>query len=177
MTKAAPVLVVIDIQKEYTAPGRSFYLETAGSSLKNADRVLDYARRSGWEIVHIRHLQDGEIFNPKSEHSGFVAGFEPAPGEEEITKGNFSCYSAPRFAGLVKERLDRPIYIIGYGSTVCCLSTIIEGYHRGQKFTFVRDASCARRTPNFDEQSTHACATDILSTYAKVVETASVLAA
>jgi ureidoacrylate peracid hydrolase len=176
VTKIAPVLVVIDIQKEYTTPGRSFYLESAAPSLKNAGRVLDHARRSGWEIVHIRHLQDGEIFNPKSEHSGFVPGFEPAPGEEEITKGNFSCYSAPRFAELMKERLDRPVYIIGYGSTMCCLSTIIEGYHRGQKFTFVRDASCARRTANFDEQSTHAYATDILSTYAKVVETAHALA-
>jgi ureidoacrylate peracid hydrolase len=176
MTKPAPVLVVIDIQKEYTTPGRSFYLETAGPSLHNAARVLAHARSNRWEVVHIRHLQDGEIFNSKSELAGFVAGFEPAAGETEIAKGDFSCYSAPRFAELMKERLERPVYVIGYGSTMCCLSTIIDGYHRGQKFTFVRDASCARRTPNFDEQSTHAYATDILTTFSKVVETSHVLA-
>lgn len=46
MTNTAPVLVVIDIQKEYTTPGRSFHLETAGPSLERAGRVLDHARRS-----------------------------------------------------------------------------------------------------------------------------------
>jgi nicotinamidase-related amidase len=67
------------------------------------------------------------------------------------------------------------IVLIGYGSTMCCLSTLIEGHHRGQKQTFVADASNARASSRFDEESMHAHAVDIISTYARVVSTAQVL--
>lgn len=52
MNNNVPVLVVVDIQLEYITPGRPFYLETAGSSIKNARRVLDHARKNRWEIIN-----------------------------------------------------------------------------------------------------------------------------
>ena len=165
-------LVVVDIQKEYTTPGRPFYLEQAGPSLKKAKEVLEAARRQGWPIVHVKHLQDGDRFNPKSPLSDYVEEFRPLPGEREVVKGNFSSYSSPEFARIVASAPEREYVVIGYGSTMCCLSTIVDGYHRGQRFVFVRDASSAKKTVSMDELSAHRAAVDILSIYSKVVTAA-----
>ncbi len=171
----SPVLVVIDIQKEYTTEGRPFHLSEIAPSLKNAGYMLTHARDAAWPVVHVQHLQDGSIFNPADQFSGFVAGFEPLPTEAHVVKGNFSSYSSAPFRNLMETYLDREVLVIGYGSTMCCLSTIIDGYHRGQKFIFVKDASLAKRGPRFDELSTHEYATDMIATYAKVQSTAEVI--
>ncbi len=163
-------LVVIDIQKEYTTPGRPFYLEQAGPSLEKAKEVLATARRLNWPIVHVKHLQSGEIFNPQSPYSDFVENFRPQAGETEVTKGDYSCYTSPEFAAFAARHNDGELVIIGYGSTMCCLSTIVDGYHRGHKLVFVRDASSAKKTGSLDELAAHRAATDILSIYSKVVE-------
>lgn len=163
------MLAVIDIQKEYTTPGRPFFLEQAGPSLKTAKEVLEKARRRGWTVVHVRHVQAGDIFNADSPNSDYVEEFRPLAGETQFVKSDFSCYSSPEFARLSAAEPQREIVVIGYGSTMCCLSTIIDGYHRGQKFVFVRDASSAKRTASMDELTAHKAATDIISIYAKVV--------
>ena len=172
------VLVVVDIQGEYVAEGRPFHIRSIAPSLENAGRVLDHARRSNWKIIHIRHLQPGAIFSPEGAYSGFIPGFEPRSNEQEIIKGDFSCYSAPAFTEQMLEhrKNEDEIVVIGYGSTMCCLSTIVDGYHRGNRFTFVRDASNAKASSNHSEASLHEHATDILSIYANVVTTAELTA-
>jgi ureidoacrylate peracid hydrolase len=169
------VLVVIDIQKEYTTPGRRFYLEHAGPSLRKAKEVLESARGRKWPVIHVKHLQAGDIFNRESAFSDYVEEFRPLSGEHEIVKSNFSCYSSPEFAELAARYKESELVVIGYGSTMCCLSTIVDGYHRGQSLVFVRDASSAKRTASLDEPATHRAATEILSIYSKVVDSEELL--
>ncbi|MEK7859387.1 MAG: isochorismatase family cysteine hydrolase [Elusimicrobiota bacterium] len=171
------LLVVIDIQKEYQTPGRPYHIAGVEASLANAERLLVHARQRGWPVVHVKHLQDGEVFGRRSPYSDYIAGFEPRPGESEYVKGDYSCYSSPEFAARMKRHLADEVVVIGYGSTKCCLATIVDGYHRDQKFLFVRDASNAKRSEAFDERSLHAYATDILASYAKITDTAALLKA
>ena len=167
------VLVVIDIQKEYVTEGRPFYIRNIGSSLKSAKATLEYARTKVWKIIHVQHIQEGNLFNPKSEFSSFVEGFEPKTGESAIIKGDFSCFSSTDFTHIMQDFRDSQIYIIGYGSGMCCLSTIIDGYHRGFKMNFVSDASSAK-AKMFDEATTHAHMTDAISTFAKVLKSSEI---
>lgn len=167
--QSKPILVVIDIQKEYVTEGRPYFINGIEPSLDRARATLAAARAVGWEVVHVRHLQEGDIFGSASAYSGFVVGFEPIDGEADFVKGDYSCYSSAEFARMMKDNIGRSIYVIGYGSTKCCLATIIDGYHRGQKFYFVFDASNAKRSDRFDERSLHEHATDILRSYCTVV--------
>lgn len=167
---AKPILVVVDVQKEYVTEGRPYFINGIGPSLERARESLAAARAAGWEVLHVRHLQDGDLFGRGSAFSAFVPGFEPRPGEPEFIKGDYSCYSSPEFAAKMKESLGRPVYVVGYGSTKCCLATIIDGYHRGQELFFVSDASDAKRSDRFDERSLHEHATDILRSYCTVVD-------
>ena len=64
-----PVLVLVDVQKEYITEGRPFCLETIGESLNNLRRLLAHARSRGWKIVHMRHQQNAECFSYGSKYS------------------------------------------------------------------------------------------------------------
>jgi nicotinamidase-related amidase len=68
------------------------------------------------------------------------------------------------------------VYIAGYNSLMCCLSTLVDAFHRGHRLNFVADASLARKTKSADEHEAHRHATDILSIYANIVTTEQVLA-
>lgn len=163
-----PILCVIDIQKEYSTPDRPFYISGLEASLTNAKSLLSYARKNDWQIIHVQHLQDGSIFSRTNEFSQFVDGFEPCDGELVCIKENFSSFSSLEFTTALLEKKQNEIFVIGYGSTMCCLSTIIDGYHRGFKFTFVADASNAKPTANFTSANLHNSATEILRTFGNV---------
>ena len=165
------ILCVIDIQKEYSTCGRPFFIEDIELSLANAKLLLEFARKNKWDIIHVQHLQAGNIFSKSDIHAEFVKGFEPKSTELHIVKENFSCFSNLEFSSYLNKNKNSQIYVIGYGSTMCCLSTIIEGYHRGFKLTFVDDASGAKPTVKIPSKHLHDAATEIISTFAQVVKT------
>jgi ureidoacrylate peracid hydrolase len=161
-------LVVIDVQREYNTPGRLFCLKGIEKSLAKIQEVLKGARSAGIPIIHVRHLQDGNIFSRQDSHSEFIEGFEPLPGETYVEKSDYSSFSSPAFCNHLEKIRDHEILVVGYGSTMCCLSTIIDGYHRGYKFVFVHDASLAKATAQQDELSLHVVMTEVMAIYAQV---------
>ena len=177
-----PLLIAIEIQREHTTLGRPYFMEGTDESLENCRAVLTHAREKNWSIAHVRHEQPGSIFGQSHAATQFVKGFEPLPHEHLFTKGNFSCYSNPGFEQFMETSRPEQVYLIGYSSLMCCLSTIVEGYHRGHELSFVTDASLARATPNAqrptpnaEEKTAHMHATHIISFYAFLVETSEVL--
>lgn len=166
-----PVLVIVDAQKEYVTPGRPFCLETIGPSLENLGRLLNHARSKGWKIIHVRHEQNAECFTYGSPYGEFIDGLEPGPGEESVAKSNFSCFSSRDFQALMEKFRHEDIYVCGYGTTMCCLSTMIDAHHRGYDFTFVKDATCAKRTARFGEQDMKEHIIDIMAAFGRQITT------
>lgn len=164
-------LVVIDIQREYIAPGRRFQIQGIGPSLKNAYTMLRHARDHGWPIVHVQHLQEGDLFNRSSDTSDFIDGFVPETGEVVAVKGNYSSFSSPAFVNFAADHPNHELVIIGYGTTMCCLSTIVDGYHRGHRFALVTDACAARAARGHSEASMHDHAVAILEPFARLTST------
>lgn len=166
MVNNKKVLVLIDIQKEYITKGRPYYLNGIEDSLDKAKACLKYARRNNYKIIHVKHIQNGEIFSKDNHFSDFIDGFEPLNNECVITKSNFSSYSNKEFTNTVG---NSDLYIVGHGSTMCCLSTTIDAYHRGNKVFFISDASYAKKTPIADEKAMHLYATEIIKSFATVI--------
>lgn len=166
-----PILILVDVQKEYLAKGRPFYLETIGPSLANLRKLLAHARANGWKIIHMRHEQNDEYFAYGSELAEPIEGFDPLPGEYSFIKSNFSCFSNGEFQALIDRWRHEDIYIAGYGASMCCLSTIIDAHHRGHDFTFVKDATCARRTARFEEQDVKERVIDLVQAFGQLVST------
>ena len=172
-----PILINIDIQREYTTQGRPFYLNGIEPSLRNCRRLLRHARASSWPVIHVRHIQKkGHLFDEAMEFSRFVEGFEPLPNEPVFTKSNLSCYSDPAFGRMMESACHDRVYVAGYNSLMCCLSTLVDAFHRGHRLNYVADASLARATKSADEAEAHRHATEILSIYADIVSTDQVTA-
>lgn len=165
-------LLVIDIQREYVTAGRSFNIQGIGPSLQQAYGVLQFARQVGWPIVHVQHLQDGDLFGRDSATADFIDGFVPQEGETLAVKGNYSSFSSPQFEQFVHEYSDHELVVVGYGTTMCCLSTIVDGYHRGYRFALVKDATAAKAAGGLSEASLHAHAIVILQPFARITEAA-----
>lgn len=170
-----PVLVLVDVQKEYIARGRPFFLKTIEPSLNNLRKLLAHARAQNWKIIHIRHEQNAECFSYGSEYAQPIEGFEPLEGESSFIKSNFSCFSNREFQSLMDKWRHEDIILAGYGATMCCLSTMIDAHHRGHEFTFVKDATCARRSERFDEQDIKERVIDLIGAFGKIAETCDIL--
>jgi nicotinamidase-related amidase len=170
-----PLIIAIGIQREYATPGMPFFLSGIGESLENCRRIIRHARILGWPVAHVRDIQDGHLFNGDVTYSEFVEGFEPLPFEMVFTKSNFSGYSCSGFCNMMEKSRNSTAYIIGYISTICCLSTIVEGYHHGHLLSFVSDASLAKATARATEIEVHEFAVDVISNYADVVTTKELL--
>ena len=70
-----PLLIAMDIQREYTTEGRPYFINGIEPSVKNCRRVLDHARAQRWPVAHVRHLQGGHVFSETLDYSRFVEGF------------------------------------------------------------------------------------------------------
>jgi len=161
-----PVLVLVDIQKEYIAQGRPFYLETIAESLNNLKKLLAHGRQKGWKIIHMAHNQNADCFHYDSEFSEFIEGFEPIDGEMSLKKSDFSCFSCPEFLAAIDKIRHEDIFLAGYGATMCCLSTLVDAHHRGYDITFVTDATCAKRSARYGEQDLKEHIVDIADAFA-----------
>jgi ureidoacrylate peracid hydrolase len=156
------ILVLIDIQKEYVTAGRPFYLSGIEPSLENSRQLLAFARKNDWEIIHIQHSngEAAERFNPKTEYFDFVNGFNPIDSEKHFVKMDFSCYSSPEFSTYLSElflsKQPTPnIYLIGYNTVMCCLSTLEEARRKKHKMHLVKDATLAKAIANVTEKDMH----------------------
>jgi nicotinamidase-related amidase len=178
-------LIVIDIQKEYITPGRPFYLQGIEPSLAKAKELLEFFRsQPNASIAHVQHFRpekDADMFNQYEPHySDFVEGFEPQAQEYYFEKNIYSCYSNPAFLDFIDKRKQESIYLIGYGTTKCVLSTAIDGFHRGHRsLVVVEDATYAKAEldKGLTEIQLHHAMMAIMRSYADVKTAAEVIKA
>lgn len=171
----ANILIVIDMQKEYISEGRRFFIPSYESSMKNALNMLNNARKKQWEIIHIKHYQNNDIFNPREKYSDFIEGFIPKYNERVFIKNKLSCFSNQDFLSYMESLSNHDdIYIMGYSSNLCCLATIVDAYCRGYHVNFVADASMAKPLADWDEKELHKAIIAILSVYATICPSSSI---
>ena len=122
----------------------------------------------------MKHEQEGDLFEKNNYKTEFINGFEALENEYVISKSNYSCFSSKIFSTLIEENKDNEYIIIGYSSALCCLSTIIEGYHKGLNIKYITDASMAKSN-KYNEIETHAHVVETLSAYSKNIKTSEIL--
>ena len=167
-----PTLILIDFQKEYQTPGRDFYIQGIEESLQKSSQILSFARKNAWNIIHVKHYRENaqgdKLFSKESPFSDYINEFRPKENEKEIIKYLYSSFSAPEFEQELQKQPDSPIFIIGYNTAMCVLSTIIEGYHRGYKMTLLKDASSAKSDGITPAKERHDMLTSVLSIFGEV---------
>jgi nicotinamidase-related amidase len=169
--RAVPLVALVDLQVEYAAPGRAYSLADIEPCLDNCRAVLSESRKLGLPIAHFRRTQANTYFNPVSPFSAWISDFRPRTNEMMFERRLPSCYSNREFCAFMEVVEAPTMVLLGLTGEGACLSTAVDGFHRGHTTIFVGDASASRPLPGLNAADSHAAVIKIMSFYVDVVST------
>jgi nicotinamidase-related amidase len=159
---SVPIIVFVDMQREYRAKPRLPALPEIDRALDNCRKVLDHSRRIGLPVAFIRMLSETAFFNRATPFVRWIEGFEPRRNEMVFERGSPSCYSCEPFCALVSQSRGES----------ACLSTLIDAFHRSRKVTYLCDASASHALEDIPAEQIHRAVLKISGLYGEVHETA-----
>lgn len=175
-------LILVDIQNDYF-PGGRMALVGMQQAATNARMLLQAYRRSGFPIIHIRHVSKGAkatFFLPKThgvEAHNLVASIE---GETVVTKSYPNGFRDTILLEQLKTENITDLLFCGAMSHMCIDATVRAAFDLGFKCRVAEDA-CATRDLFFKDttipaSAVHASFMAALSgTYAAVLTTEQIL--
>ena len=167
----APVLALMDLQVEYVAEDRAYFIEQKDRCLGNCGRLLDAARERGLPVAHFRQLLPGPYFNEHSALSGWIEDFRPLPNEAVYQRDVPSAYRNEIFRTFM-DAMDEPLVLLaGLTSERACLSTVIDAVHLGHRIAFIEDASASTGFAGRSAAESHAFASDLVAEFCEVMST------
>jgi nicotinamidase-related amidase len=164
------------MQQEYLAKPRLLAISEIDRALDNCRKVLDHSRRIGLPVAFFRMLNDSAFFNRATPFVRWIEGFEPCRNEMVFERGSPSCYSCEPFAALVNQSRGG-IVLAGFAGESACLSTLIDGFHRNHRVTYLCDASASHALEDMSADDVQRAVSRISGLYADVYETTDWIAA
>ena len=148
-------LIVIDLQEEYYDEGRPWYVPDGPRVLENTKRLLEAARDSGAEVVHVRHVNpdpDAEVFALGSEYTEIIDEVDVRDGEPLITKTKPGSFQNTELDSILTRRGVENVVLCGLLSFICVDTTAREADARGYNPLYVRDATAAFPAAGYDPE-------------------------
>jgi nicotinamidase-related amidase len=165
-----PTLVLVDLQQEYVTAPRLLALRDAGEALANCRAALAHARARGFPVAFVRWLGRSALFNPATRFSRWIEGFEPTGADMVFERDQPSCYASSSFGEVISAGGGNFV-LAGFAGESACLSTVIEGFHRGHRVTYLADASASHPLDELAAPEVHRAISKILGIYGEVVGT------
>ncbi|MFK5979341.1 MAG: cysteine hydrolase family protein [Rhizobiaceae bacterium] len=139
-------LVLIDIQNDYFEGGM-WPVDKMQEVTANAVRLLEHARKHGYEIIHIRHeipSQEAPFFRPGTTGAETHASVAPNEGETVILKHKANSFQDTSLGVELEARGVSKITICGAMSQMCIDATTRAASDFGYEVTVVEDACGAK---------------------------------
>lgn len=102
--------------------------------------LLALWRMELWPVLHLKRIAQAAWFDPASELTDWSAEFRPQPGEMVFEHPLPSACSSPRFAEYMTSMRNVQCLVAGCSLDETVLATVVEGFHRGHRFSVVGDA-------------------------------------
>ncbi|MGJ7544117.1 isochorismatase family protein [Variovorax sp. LT1R16] len=121
-------LVVIDIQNDYF-PGGAFVLENAEEACKGAVEAIEQAKREGWLVVGVQHVNaaDAPAFKPGTEgvktHGHVAAALGDAP---IVVKSEADSFFNTDLEKIVRQAGITDLYLTGMMTQHCVTHTALS---------------------------------------------------
>jgi nicotinamidase-related amidase len=167
-TDGCPILILVDLQREYLSSTRPLALADAPAAIVNCIKLLEHARDLQIPVAFLRWSQPAKIFSPDSQFSDWVDGCRPSGSDMVFDRAWPSCYANQQFTKMMDSGGGRNAVIAGFTGAVACLATIVEGVARQHRYTFLQDASASHGHGARTTSEMHASAISIISLYAEV---------
>jgi nicotinamidase-related amidase len=165
-----PTLVLVDMQKEHVTRSRGLSQTGADQAIENCRRALAHARRAAIPVAFVRWRGSAAFSNLTTPSSGWIDGFVPTRDDAVFERGRPSCYASAPFADMMAYAGSH-IVLAGFAGEAACLATAIDAFHRGQRVTFLEDASASHGLGEFDASEVHGVISRIVELYGDVCST------
>ncbi|MGJ3232965.1 MAG: cysteine hydrolase family protein [Oceanicaulis sp.] len=139
MLLGVPVLVCLDLQMEFIAPGRPFADPDGEAVGALCADVIARARQAGWSVVHVQLHQGGPLMAGMGMTQP-IPGCEPRPGEVLLRRAGVSAYAHPDLDGILEGALGAKAYLMGFSAGTSLNATLFDAQDRGHDLLLIEDA-------------------------------------
>ena len=147
-----PVLVLIDVQREYFDLASPLHIPNGPPVLDRLAHLLTVARASGVPVVHVRHEEPSGsgVFEPGSPNVEIMRDVAPLPGEPIVLKHLPGAFDGTDFEDVLDEVGAQTLIIGGFMTHMCCDTTAREAHARALDVVFLSDgtATCDLESPS-----------------------------
>jgi nicotinamidase-related amidase len=141
-----PVLLVIDVQREYFTPESPLRIPDGAAVLARLRGLLDDAREHGVGIVHVQHHEDASspVFATGTPAVETMPEVAPAAGEPLIVKHLPGSFDGTSLDEVLAALGAKTVVIGGFMTHMCCDTTAREAQARGFDVVFLTDGTATR---------------------------------
>jgi nicotinamidase-related amidase len=126
-----PVLLCLDLQMEFIAPGRPFADPDGDLIAARCSELIQDAREAGWSVVHTQLHRGGPLIAGQGLTQP-IPGCEPRPGEVLLRRAGVSAFAHPDLEGVLQGAAESGAYVIGFSAPLSLTSTLFDAEDRGQ---------------------------------------------
>ena len=134
-----PVLLCLDLQMEFVAPGRPFADPDADAIAALCGDLIREARMAGWSVVHAQLHQGGPLIAGHGMTEP-IKGCEPRPEEVLLRRAGVSAFAHPDLDGVLESGMGSGAYVIGFSAPLSLTATILDADDRGHRLSLVEEA-------------------------------------
>ena len=171
------ILVCADLQIEYLTEGRRHVIADADAISSRCLELMTLWRNNLWPILHLKRIAQAAWFNPASNLTNWIADLKPRPGELAFEHPLPSAYSSTRFAEYMANMKNIRCVVLGFSVDETILSTVIDGFHRSNRYQIVSDAVACRRLGTGDAASYKMAVVKVIGNFAGILESADLIEA
>jgi nicotinamidase-related amidase len=139
MLLETPVLLCLDLQMEFIAPGRPFADPDGDLIAGRCSELIQDAREAGWSVVHTQLHRGGPLIAGQGLTQP-IPGCEPRPGEVLLRRAGVSAFAHPDLEGVLQGAAESGAYVIGFSAPLSLTSTLFDAEDRGQTLLVVDGA-------------------------------------
>jgi nicotinamidase-related amidase len=142
-------LLCLNLQSDYINESNALFVENAEDIVGEIKRVLAYARRAGWPIVHMQSRAPN-LFCARGNP---IAGLEPRASEPVLFKKRYSALRHEELIRFLREARVDTTYAVGFSLATDCVATAYDSVEFGIPIAYVERAIGTPPMAEFSSQT------------------------
>lgn len=159
MMLGVPVLLCVDLQQEFIAPGRPFADPDGDMIAAICAGLVRKARAAGWSVVHTQLHQGGPVIAGHGLTQP-IKGCEPRPGEVLLRRAGVSAFAHPDMDGVLESCMGAEAYMIGFSAPMSLTTTLFDAEDRRVPLKLVEGAIGGADVGEWSAEETRALCAD-----------------
>lgn len=159
MMPGTPVLLCLDLQQEFVAPGRPWSDPDGEDVALICAQVIEAARTAGWSLVHVQ-LHQGAPMIAGHGLTQPIPGCEPRPGEVLLRRAGVSAYAHPDLDGILEGGDAASAFVIGFSAPMSMTATLFDAADRIHTLSLIEEAVGAADVGEWGAEHTRALCID-----------------